>query len=290
MANLRDENTIFPREWSINLGGKLFTMNKPEVMGIVNCTPDSFYSESRLTDFDSQKSMIDKHVQVGATWLDLGAYSSRPGATDISFQEEIDRLGNALIYIQTTYPDIKISVDTFRSEVARFVLKTGPAMINDISGGDLDPEILKVVAEFRAPYLLMHMRGTPQTMAQDTKYNSIVNEVITNLSEKIKRAEAAGIKDIIVDPGFGFAKTTEQNFELFKAIEFFHVLERPILVGISRKSMIYKTLNCTPEEALNGTSALHLLALQQGIQLLRVHDVRETMEIVKLYEVLNNGD
>lgn len=282
----RDENTTFPREWSLNLGGKLFTTDRPIVMGIVNCTPDSFFSESRKTAYDEQRIQIEKHIREGASCIDLGAYSSRPGAADISVQEEIDRLGNAVTFLRENYPEIPISVDTFRSKVAASVLESGPAIINDISSGTLDSEMFTTVASFQAPVILMHMRGNPQNMQTQTHYESLIQEVHYFLAERIHQALQSGIKDIILDPGFGFAKDTLQNYELMRQMALLPSLGKPILTGISRKSMIYKLLETDANQALNATTALNMFALMQGTSILRVHDVREAMETIRIYLTL----
>ncbi len=289
MAKIKVENTIFPREWSMNYGGKLFTFQQVQVMGIVNCTPDSFYSNSRSFSTEMQFAQIDKHVSAGATWLDIGAYSSRPGATDISATEEISRLKAALTYCRQNHPNIILSVDTFRSEVAEFVLQGGPAVINDISGGLIDPKLFTIVAKYNAPLILMHMRGTPQTMRDFCTYSDLLREVILELETQLKKAYASGIKDIIVDPGIGFAKTTDQNFTLLKNLDSFQILNLPVLVGLSRKSMIYNTLQTNPEQALNGTSILNTIAVNSGASILRVHDVKEAMEVVKLITALQDA-
>lgn len=287
MDFLRLENTNYSRNWTLNIRGKLFTINRPIVMGIVNCTPDSFYVDSRMNDFSTQKEQIDKHIKDGATWLDLGAYSTRPGAKHIDATIEISRLEEAVNYCLTQYPNALISVDTFQEKVARKVLEMGVHAINDISGGTLQPKILNHVADYHVPYIQMHMRGTPATMQNKTSYSNVVKDVIFELGEQIKIARKHGIHDIIIDPGFGFAKTVEQNFELLSKLELFKLLEAPILVGISRKSFIYKTLETTPEEALNGTSVLHSFALQKGANFLRCHDVKEACETITLWEKLN---
>lgn len=283
MDFLRLEDTIFSREWVLNIRGKLFTINRPQVMGIVNCTPDSFYSKSRNEHFLDQKNTIDKHVLEGATWLDLGAYSTRPDAKHISSKEEIERLKQALEYCMHMYPQIKISVDTFQVEVAEAVLNLGVHMINDVSGGTIQPEILTVVGKHQVPYVQMHMRGTPQTMQNQVQYTDFLKTVIGEIGDHLAKAKAAGIEDVIIDPGFGFAKTTEQNFELLSKMEVLQLFKSPILVGVSRKSMIYKTLAIQPEEALNGTSVLNTIALQKGASILRVHDVKQAMETVTLW-------
>ncbi|WP_294673495.1 dihydropteroate synthase [uncultured Fluviicola sp.] len=287
MEFLRSENTTFSRERVLNIRGKLFTISTPQVMGIVNCTPDSFYPDSRSTTIEKQQKLIDLHVKNGATWLDIGGYSSRPGAEHISEQGEIERIKFAIAYALETYPEVKISVDTFQSGVASYALEQGIHLINDISGGLINPELFSITAEHRAPYVLMHMRGTPQTMAKLNRYDNILRDVIVELGTQLERARSAGLNDIIIDPGFGFAKNSEQNLELFSFLEAFQLFECPILVGISRKSMIYKTLETDPADSLNGTTVLNTIALNKGADILRVHDVKEAVETVKLWEIIN---
>ncbi len=287
MEFLRSENTTFSRERVLNIRGKLFTISTPQVMGIVNCTPDSFYPDSRSTTIEKQQKLIDLHVKNGATWLDIGGYSSRPGAEHISEQEEIERIKFAIAYALETYPDVKISVDTFQSGVASYALQQGIHLINDISGGLINPELFSITAAHRVPYVLMHMRGTPQTMAKLNRYDNILRDVIVELGTQLERARAAGLNDIIIDPGFGFAKNSEQNLELFSFLEAFQLFECPILVGISRKSMIYNTLGIDPTDSLNGTTVLNTIALNKGADILRVHDVKEAVETVKLCEIIN---
>lgn len=267
----------------LNCRGKLLTIDQPWVMGIVNCTPDSFYENSRWSSLDQLKKGIDKHINEGADLLDLGAYSSRPNAADISENEEIERLAPALEYVTKNHPEMFLSVDTFRSKVARFAIESGAHIINDISGGQLDPEMFKTVAELRVPIILMHMRGTPQTMQTETVYDNLFKDIAYYFSERIKAAHEAGIHDLILDPGFGFAKTLEQNYDLFRALDQFRIFDLPILVGVSRKSMIYKALNTSPEESLTGTIALNTIALHQGAAVLRVHDVKEAKQTVELF-------
>lgn len=270
----------------LNCRGKLLTIDRPWVMGIVNCTPDSFYENSRWSSLDQLKNGIDKHISEGADLLDLGAYSSRPNAVDISENEEIERLAPALEYLSEQYPEMILSVDTFRSKVARFAIEHGAHIVNDISGGQLDSGMFKTVGELQVPMILMHMRGTPQNMQSLTQYNNIFSEVCHYFSERIALARAAGVTDIILDPGFGFAKDLEQNYELFSKMSMLRVFELPLLVGISRKSMIYKALNTSPEASLSGTIALNTLAIQQGAAILRVHDVKEARETVEILKRL----
>jgi dihydropteroate synthase len=284
MEFLRFENTHFSREWELNIRGKLFTISTPQVMGIVNCTPDSFYSTSRNYSVNSQKSLIDLHVKNGATWLDIGGYSTRPGADHISETDEIERIKHALFYALEKYPTVQISVDTFQSKVADYALDQGVHLINDISGGLINEEIFSIVADHRVPYVMMHMRGTPQKMAHLNSYTNLLQDSIVELGIQVEKARKAGIKDLIIDPGFGFAKSSEQNLELFSYLEAFQVFNAPILVGISRKSLIYKTLNIEAEDSLNGTTVLNTLALDKGASILRVHDVKEAIETTKLWE------
>lgn len=288
MEFLRSENTTFSRERVLNIRGKLFTISTPQVMGIVNCTPDSFYPESQSSTIEKQQHLIDLHVKNGATWLDIGGYSSRPGAEHITEKEEIERIRFAVSYALENYPELKISVDTFQSGVARYVLEQGVHLINDISGGLINPEIFSIVAEHRVPYVLMHMRGTPQTMAKLNKYDQLLQEIMVELGTQLEKARATGLTDIIVDPGFGFAKNSEQNLELFSCLEAFQLFDCPVLVGISRKSMIYKTLGIEADDSLNGTSVLNTIALDKGASILRVHDVKEAVETVKLWEKIRS--
>lgn len=289
MEFLRSENTTFSREWQLNIRGKLFTISTPQVMGIVNCTPDSFYKLSRKSAPEEQRLLIDEHVRNGATWLDLGGYSTRPGADHIPAKEEIERIKPALSYALENHPEMKLSVDTFQAEVAAYALEQGAHLINDISGGLIDSELFSVVAAHRVPYVLMHMRGTPQNMAGQNQYKNLLQEVVSELGIQQEKALQAGIKDIIIDPGFGFAKNSEQNLELFSNLEAFQLFNAPILVGISRKSLIYKTLGIGAEDSLNGTTVLNTLALNKGASILRVHDVKEAVETVTLWRKITNN-
>lgn len=269
--------------YSINVRGRLFDLSQPQVMGILNVTPDSFYSGSRMQTDAQIAARAEQIVEEGGTMIDLGAYSSRPGAADVSPEEELSRLSGALGIVRGLFPDVVVSVDTFRAEVARRCVEDyGADIINDISGGTLDEDMFPTVASLNVPYILMHMRGTPQTMQQQTDYKDVTAEVLRYFGEKVDRLHAMGVSDIILDPGYGFAKTLEQNYQLLSRQRVFEVLDLPVLVGVSRKSMICKVLGCTPEEALNGTSVLHALALQQGTHILRVHDVKEAVETIKL--------
>lgn len=273
---------------TLNCRGTLIDLSIPKVMGIINVTPDSFYDGGK--SFSNKDILLQAETMIseGADFLDIGGYSSRRGAADISETEEIQRVTEAIASILKRFPHIPISVDTFRSEVAKAAVGAGASMINDISGGDLDERMYNTTARLRVPYVLMHMRGTPKTMAKLTDYENVTLEVIANLSEKIALARAAGISDIIADPGFGFAKTRSQSFELMKNLELFKNLDVPILAGVSRKSFIYKTLGTTPEHALNGTTVLNTVALLKGASILRVHDVKEAKECIELHKNLNS--
>jgi len=255
-------------------------------MGIINVTPDSFYDGGKTFQKKNILEQAEKMISEGATFLDIGGYSSRPDADEVSEEEEIKRVIPAIEAILKEFPEALLSIDTFRSKVATKAVNTGAAIINDISGGTLDPEMFKQVSLLKVPYILMHMRGTPQNMKTQTNYDNISKEVLTYFSEKIAKAHKAGINDIIVDPGFGFAKNAEQNFELLNNLELFKSLSAPCLVGISRKSTIYNTLKVSAEDALNGTTVLHTVALLKGASILRVHDVKEAKECITLLQNL----
>lgn len=272
---------------TINCKGQLIDLSTPKVMGILNITPDSFYDGGKHKNEADILNHVETMLSQGATFIDVGAYSSRPNAAFVSEAEELQRITPIIDLILKNFPDTLISVDTFRSAVVKQAIESGAAIINDISAGLLDENMLKTVANLHVPYIMMHMRGTPQTMQQFTKYNNLTKDIIFYFSERISAAKALGIIDIIVDPGFGFSKTLEQNYELMKHLELFKMLDKPLLVGISRKSMIYKYLDTNPQEALNGTSVLNTIALQKGAGILRVHDVKEAIECVKLVEHLN---
>ena len=272
---------------TINCKGTLIDLAEPRVMGIINITPDSFYDGGATTTETQIIKQASKMIEQGATFLDLGGYSSRPGATDISQQLEINRVIPAIKAIIRAFPKTLISIDTFRSEVARQAVNAGACMVNDISAGKLDTQMLETIGDLQIPYCMMHMRGTPQTMKTLTDYKNITKEVLFYFSERVAAARTCNINDIIVDPGFGFAKTTDQNFELLKHLELFETLNLPVLAGVSRKSMVYKTLDISAKEALNGTTALHMVALQKGARILRVHDVQPATECIKLFKQLN---
>ncbi|GAB4246845.1 MAG: dihydropteroate synthase [Ekhidna sp.] len=271
---------------TINLRGEIIDLSKPKVMGIINLTPDSFYGGSRKSG-DDVLHTAEQMLEEGATFLDLGGYSSRPGAENVSEEEELRRVIAPITSIMKQFPDAVISIDTFRSKVAREAVDAGAGLVNDISAGHLDKDMFETVANLGVPYIAMHMRGTPQTMKTMVDYEDILREVIKYFSNTLADCNQMGIKDVIIDPGFGFAKTAEQSFHLLNHLEHFQWLERPVLVGVSRKSMIYRTLNLTAQEALNGTTALNTLALFKGAGILRVHDVKEAIETIKLVEQLN---
>jgi dihydropteroate synthase len=277
------EDKLFPQKYTFQIKGCLYSWNKPKVMGILNLTPDSFFEGSRVpTDKKSVLEEAEKKIKEGADFLDLGGYSTRPGAADISIEEEIARVIPAISEIKKNFPDTLLSVDTFRSQVAKAAVEAGAELVNDISAGNLDPEMLPLVAQLGVPYIAMHMKGSPQTMQTETSYTDLVPDVLAYFGEKIEQFRKFGIKDVIIDPGFGFAKTREQNFELLRNLSSFKRLGLPILVGLSRKSMIYKTLEISANEALNGTTALNMFALLQGADILRVHDVKEAKETIEL--------
>jgi len=267
---------------SINIKGSLMTFEKPIIMGILNVTPDSFFDGGKHNSLENAIEHAAQMVNDGVDIIDVGAYSSRPGAPMISSQEEIDRAIPIIEALLKEFPQIPLSIDTFRADVAKASIKSGAHIINDISGGLLDEDMFKTVAELQVPYILMHMRGTPETMQQLTDYEDVVNDVAVDLGEKISQLRDLGVKDIILDPGFGFAKTIEQNYELLLRVNELHYHGLPILGGISRKSMIYKKLGITPQESLNATTALNTLLLERGVQILRVHDVKEAKQLIQL--------
>lgn len=272
---------------TINCKGTLIDLVRPRVMGIINVTPDSFYDGGATTLEHQIIKQATQMLDQGATILDVGGYSSRPGATDISEQQEIDRVIPAIKAIIEAFPKALISIDSFRSNVVKQAVKAGACIANDISAGKLDPKMIETIGDLQIPYCMMHMRGTPQTMKSLTDYKNITKEVLFYFSERVAAARAYNINDIIIDPGFGFAKTTHQNFELLNHLELFESLDIPLLAGVSRKSMVYKTLDITPKQALNGTTALHMVALQKGASILRVHDVQPAIECIKLFEQLD---
>lgn len=274
---------------TINCKGTLVDLYTPKVMGILNITPDSFYDGGALKTDKDILTQAEKMLAEGAAFLDMGGYSSRPGAADISIDEEMSRVIPAIELVLKQFPEALISIDTFRSAVAQKAVENGAAIINDISAGKLDKHMIPTAAQLQVPYIMMHMRGTPQTMKTLTDYKNVLTEVLNYFSERIATARALGINDLIADPGFGFAKTIDQNFELLSQLELFKNLDIPLLAGLSRKSMIYKTLNTTPQQALNGTTALNTIALMKGANILRVHDVKEAKECIQLHLALKNS-
>ena len=269
---------------NINIRGRLFDLSKPKVMGILNLTPDSFYDGGVHNEINKIEDHVNKMVNDGMDILDIGGYSSKPGAKNISVDEELSRVIPILKHIRKIFPELVISIDTFRSKIASASLNEGADIINDISGGTLDKNMMSVVAKNNCPYILMHMQGNPQNMQNDPSYENVTLEIIQYLAQRIKIAHDNNIVDLIVDPGFGFGKTLEHNFEILNNLEKFNVLDTPILAGFSRKSMIYKTLKTSSEKALNGTSSLNTIALTKGAKILRVHDVREAKECIILHE------
>lgn len=278
-------DTIKP---TLNLNGRIMDLSTPRILGILNVTPDSFYAASRKQNDREIADRIEEIVREGGDIIDIGAYSSRPDATHIPAEEELERLRHGLELIRQVAPQMPVSVDTFRADVARICVEEyGAALINDISAGEMDPKMFDTVSLLKVPYIMMHMQGTPQNMQHAPHYEHIVQEELEYFSKKKARLAAAGVKDIIIDPGFGFGKTVAHNYELLHHLKDLHLLGSPILVGVSRKSMIYKVLDTDPQQALNGTTVLHTIALLQGAQLLRVHDVKACAEVIKLIKEYN---
>ena len=283
---MKDKDTFFLKKYTLQIGGKIVELSTPKIMGILNVTPDSFYDGNKYTN---QKKILEKVTQMineGADFIDVGAVSSRPGADPVTADEELKRLNMALEVIRDHFPDIILSIDTCRSEIAEYVIKTFKAgMINDITAGSADEKMLSIVAASEVPYIMMHMKGNPQIMQKNPVYENVTKEVIGFFSERLEQARLAGINDIIIDPGFGFGKTIQHNYTLLNQLDAFKIFELPVMVGVSRKSMIYKTLEITPEESLNGTTILNTLALVNGADILRVHDVKEAKEAIRLTQM-----
>lgn len=273
----------------IDVNGRALSLAEPKVMGIINLTADSFYDGGKIKSDRDLLLKVERMTREGVDILDVGAYSSRPGATDIPLNDELRTANAGIDTILKNFPDAILSIDTFRSEVAKSALDHGAAIINDISGGNLDAGMFDLVAEAQVPYIMMHMRGNPQTMANLTQYEDLVSQIIDYFKEKINDLSSRGVRNIIVDPGFGFAKTKEQNFELLNELDQLQVLDVPMLCGVSRKSMIFKSLGITPDEALNGTTALNMACLMKGASILRVHDVKEAKETIQLYKAMTNS-
>lgn len=275
---------------TINCKGKLLNFDSPIVMGILNVTPDSFYDGGNLSNEDKIIEKANQMLSEGATILDVGGYSSKPGATEVSEKEEINRVVPAIKSILSQFPEAILSVDTFRSSVAREAVNAGASIINDISAGELDPTMFSTVRELQVPYCIMHMQGNPKTMQQNPTYQNVVTEVFYSLSKKVEQLKELGVNDILIDPGFGFGKTIEHNYEILNHLNHFSLMNLPILVGVSRKSMIYKVLENTPSEALNGTTALNSFALMKGANILRVHDVKQAQETIFLFNKLTENE
>ncbi len=284
---LSAKDKLFEVKSTLNISGNLVSLDEPQVMGILNITPDSFYAESRVNQETAILKKAQQMVEAGAFILDIGGYSTRPGADDISEEEETKRVTDAINLVRSKFPEILISVDTFRSSVAKHAIESGANIINDVSGGNLDSNMFETVAQLNVPYILMHMRGTPQTMKSLNQYDDLLIDIGKELATKCNELMQRGVADIIIDPGFGFAKSISQNYELLQKLSYLKRLGYPLLAGLSRKSMIYKTLNIEPQDALNGTTALNMIALQNGASLLRVHDVKEAHETIKLFKALN---
>lgn len=276
------QNKLFSVNKTLKIEGELIDLTTPRVMGILNVTPDSFFDGGRYQQNDAILKQAEKMITEGADFIDVGGYSSRPGAADISAEEETNRVVPVIALLKKEFPSIILSIDTFRASVARHAIEAGASIINDISGGQQDDAMFTTVADLQVPYILMHMRGTPQTMTQQTQYTHLVKEVADYFTQRVIQLQTLGAKDIIIDPGFGFAKNVEQNFTLLTNLDHLKILSKPILVGLSRKSMIWKTLETTPDFAQNGTTVLNTIALMKGASILRVHDVKEAKEAIRL--------
>lgn len=276
---------------SVNIGGKLLQLDTPIVMGIVNITPDSFYSGSRKETLNDAIKQAEQILEDGGTIIDIGGQSTAPTSSMLDASEELKRISPIIREIRKTFPNAILSIDTFYSEVAKAAVEEfGVNIINDISGGQIDDMMFETVAKLNVPYILMHMRGTPQTMQQLTNYNNLLKDIFYYFSQKVSQLNQLGANDIIIDPGFGFSKTVEQNYKLMANLKYFDIFELPLMVGISRKTMIYKLLDTTPSESLNGTTALNTFALNSGANILRVHDVKQAVECIKIYDKILNSD
>lgn len=277
------KNTVLPVQTTLQSKGRLLNISTPVVMGVLNATPDSFYNKGKESDLDSLLHNAERMLNDGAAILDIGGASTKPGAAIIDADEELKRLIPVIAAIAKRFPDAWLSADTYHAVVAKEAVAAGVSIINDVSSGSIDSDMLATAAELQVPYIAMHMQGTPQTMQQNPQYNNVTEDILNYLQQTIANCEAAGIKDIIIDPGFGFGKTLEHNYELLRNMHILRMTGKPVLAGISRKGMVWKALGTSPEEALNGTTALHMVALQQGANILRVHDVKEAVEVVKLF-------
>lgn len=282
---MSDKDTFFSKKYTLNCRGKLVDLHSPKIMGILNITPDSFFDGGSYTRMQEIEKRVDELLEAGADMIDIGAYSSRPGAQHISEDEEWERLEPVLDWLKINYPQVVTSLDTFRSGIARrSVREYNVAIINDISAGEMDKKMFETIADIQVPYIMMHMQGTPQNMKAQTNYQHLMKDIIHYFAKKNDTLKKMGVNDVILDPGFGFAKNLEQNYQLLHYLEDLHIFGLPLLVGVSRKSMIYKLLDSTPQEALNGTTVLHTLALLKGADILRVHDVKEARETINLMD------
>ena len=280
------KDTFFSNKYNMNCEGKLIDLSTPKIMGVLNVTPDSFFDGGQNNSISTALIQVEKMMNEGATFIDVGGYSSRPNASDVSIEDEIRRTSPIIASIKKQFPSALISIDTFRSEVAKEAVNSGACIINDISAGKLDDKMFEFIADVKKPYIVMHMRGNPQNMQSKTSYSNVANEVIKELSQTTKTLALKGVNDVIIDPGFGFSKTLNQNYMLLNNLESLQILERPILVGVSRKSMIYNLLKNKPENALNGTTAINTIALLKGANILRVHDVKEAFEITQIINAM----
>lgn len=283
------ESRFFSTKRTINLRGRLLDLTTPKIMGVLNVTPDSFFDGGKYVSDSAIVAQVEKMISEGADFIDVGGYSSRAGAEDVPQQEETKRITRAIDLIVKRFPDALISVDTFRSDVAHAAVNEGASLVNDISAGQLDPKMFATVARLNVPYIAMHMRGTPKNMGEHTSYENLVRQIVDFFHQKLKALNDLGVRDVIVDPGFGFSKSVPQNYELLGRLDYFTILERPIMVGLSRKSMIWKTLEIIPDDALNGTTSLNTIALLHGASILRVHDVKQAAEVVKLVTAVKAG-
>ena len=281
---MTSHNNSYPKAGSINCRGELIDLDTPRVMGIINTTPNSFYSQSRLQEQDAILKQVEQFLSEGATFIDIGGHSTKPGADWVPEDEELDRTVPVIEAIVQRFPEARVSIDTFRSRVAQQCVEAGAALVNDVSGGNLDEQMFETVARLQVPYILMHMQGTPKTMQQNPTYEDVTREIIQELSAKIEDLRLRHVPDLVIDPGFGFGKTLDHNFQLLRQLSVFRNLGLPVLVGLSRKSMIKKALGVPPEEGLNGTTVLNTLALEQGASILRVHDVKPAAEAITLWQ------
>jgi len=282
------QNSLFTRKFSLNIKGKIFELNSPKIMGILNATPDSFFKDSRVNTVTQILHKAEKMLDEGAHILDIGGFSTRPNAEEVSIEEEITRILPLIDAISREFPEAIVSIDTFRSKVAKQAIEAGASIINDISGGQADSDMFEAVVQLKVPYIMMHMRGTPTTMMKNVTYENVVKEVVQFFSQQVSILKKMGHNDIIIDPGFGFSKTIEQNYELLKHLNHLQMVGCPILIGVSRKTMIYKLLKTTPEMALNGTNILNFASLEKGARILRVHDVKESRETIELFSAIYN--